>query len=284
MAVYAEDYEQDEYAAVREYLAPQYRNLPPEQVEAIVAEAFGGMSPEDAEDFFRDVGRAFSSAGRTVAQHAPGVLSGIAQGATTGASVGGPWGALIGGLGGGVLGGVQSATGAARVPRQPVPAAIPGAGLVSGGAGGQLAGGGAASQLLTMLAQPQTVQALLSSVLGAAGQRTVQAGGMPIPVGAILNALSTFATRATEEYSAYTSPAGESVPAYLMDAEGQYAIDPANPDGRALRVLEMLTESNLAAVESYGEDFEYDEDWEYDAEAEYFDMLELLEIEYEDYD
>jgi hypothetical protein len=280
---YAEDDEvavsEDSYRVTRLLLSPEYRELPPDQVEAILASTFPGMTPEDAENFFRDVGRAFNNVGRTVAQNAPGILSGAMQGATTGAVLG-PWGILGGAVTGGVAGGLSSAArrppGPAPVVPQPSPG-VPGPGVA--GAVTPPMGGGAASatqQLLSLLAQPQTWQALLAATLGRTGRSTLPTGTTPpVPVSSILNALGTLATRAAEELSVEQAE-GESVPAYLMDAEGEYMVDLADADARASHLLRVLSEANEAMVE-YDEDYEYDEDdedYEYDEDDEDYEYDE----------
>jgi hypothetical protein len=104
-----------EYPRLRASLAPEYAEIDDEQLDALVAEIYGpGVSAEDIESLWRDVGRGFQNVargvGRVAQQAAPvvaGALPSIAQGAMTGATVGGPWGALAGAVAGGV-GGVMS--------------------------------------------------------------------------------------------------------------------------------------------------------------------------------
>lgn len=89
------------YPTLRASLAPEYVELSDEQLDYLVAELYGeGVSAEDIEKFWRDVGRGFKQVGKTVGRALPS----IAQGAMTGASVGGPWGALAGAVAGGAGG------------------------------------------------------------------------------------------------------------------------------------------------------------------------------------
>ena len=96
---------QDSYPRLREVLAPEFRSLSSEGIEQLVRVQLGpGIEAADLEGFFDDVGKAFSSAGRTVAnvasQAAPYVaraVPGIIQGAASGAALG-PYGMIAGGL------------------------------------------------------------------------------------------------------------------------------------------------------------------------------------------
>ncbi|QBY55460.1 hypothetical protein [Cupriavidus oxalaticus] len=120
----------DPYPHLREALAPEYAELDPEQIEALIEQTFGpGLSAEQYEEIFgaitkaassvgravggvaRDVGRTATAAGREVgrvAQKAAPVvtsaLPGIAQGALSGAALG-----PVGMVAGAVLGGTSSA-------------------------------------------------------------------------------------------------------------------------------------------------------------------------------
>ncbi|NJL22472.1 MAG: hypothetical protein HC895_19330, partial [Leptolyngbyaceae cyanobacterium SM1_3_5] len=152
--------------------------------------------------------------------------------------------------------------------------------------GGQRGAGG---QLAAMLAQPQTQQAILSSLMRGTGSRNLQLGGQNVPIQSILSALGTFATRAAEEYEMMDESFSES-------ANG-YAFDPANPDARANYILESLYHVNESLFtspdESWDEDAESDdeageaaesdESWDEDAELLEFDefFYEMLD-DYED--
>jgi hypothetical protein len=99
------------YPNLRESLAPNFVEVSDEQLDSIVAQIYGqGVTAEDVEAFWSDVGRGFQSVGRGAAnfarQAAPVVsraLPSIAQGAMSGAALG-PWGALAGAVAGGASG------------------------------------------------------------------------------------------------------------------------------------------------------------------------------------
>lgn len=103
------------YPLLRESLGPDYLEVSDEQLDFIVAEVYGeGVTAEDVESFWNDVGRGFQNVakgvGRFAQKAAPVVgraLPSIAQGALTGASVGGPFGAIAGAVAGGA-GGILS--------------------------------------------------------------------------------------------------------------------------------------------------------------------------------
>ncbi|MBF2072254.1 MAG: hypothetical protein IGS50_00605 [Synechococcales cyanobacterium C42_A2020_086] len=287
----------DPYYATRQFLIPQYRYLPAEDIESLLVETFPEMSPEDAESFFRDIGRSLGQFGREVGRRAPGIVSGAVTGATTGAALG-PFGALGGALAGGALGGAtyrpQPGTPSAAAIAQQIGGQTLGALSRSGGtagligqmgqtAMGALAGGqrGASGQLAALLAQPQTLQAVLNALSGNVGSRTVAAGGRSLPVQSILGALGTLATRAAEEY--------EMVGETALEGLGESAFDRANPDEQATYILETLYQANESLFGEYDEDFyeddeaygEYGEYDEFDEFDEYDEVAEFDESFYE---
>lgn len=285
----------DPYYATREFLIPQYRYLPAEDIESLLGETFPELSPEDAESFFRDIGRSLGKFGSEVGRRAPGILSGAATGATTGAALG-PFGALAGALAGGAFGGATyrpqpgtpSATGIAQQIGRQTLGALSGNGGTAGSIGqlgnsvmGALARGdrGAGGQLAAMLSQPQAWQAVLNAMTGSAGSRQVPS---------ILSALGTLATRAAEEYEI----AEETV---LGGAFGESAFDRANPDEQATYILETLFQENESLLRAYDErgnedDEAYDEygesDEDYDEASEFdvsfYEFLEDFEYDNDD--
>ncbi len=168
---------QTAYPRLRESLAADYVELSDERLDAIVAEVYGpGVTAEDIESFWRDVGRGFQNVARGVGnfaqQAAPVVartLPGIAQGALTGASFGGPFGAIAGA----VAGGAGSALSQSRNPT------LRGIGGAIGGAGrlaSSFTGGGALGNLANV-------------ALGALGGRGATAGALRQIAGGALGAL-----------------------------------------------------------------------------------------------
>ncbi|MEA2603865.1 MAG: hypothetical protein QOF89_4857 [Acidobacteriota bacterium] len=298
-------YQSDPYPELRELLAPEYAELPPERLEAVLGHALGGGSVEDMESFWssvKDFGRA---AGGVLQTALPVVttVAGTALGGPVGAAIGGAagqalsgalGGALSGpnrgrgqrvlsGLAGGALQGVSGILGGGATGAQG--RALPGpfgaiAGAVAPALGG-LAGGGspAAAQLARTITRPETLQALLSMVMGGAGRRQVPVAGAPVPVSAFANLLGQLASQASAEY--HQTIAGESAgtPMYLLDGAGEFIGDPADPASRAEVLLRRFAEADaLEAAEAYDEAWdESDERWELDEmEAEY-DEFELAE-------
>ncbi len=256
--------EDDPFPRLRSALAPEYAELAPEDVEALLAR--NGINAAAMEAFFDwDAGKAFSSVGKAirgavssaapaVAQVAGRALPGIVSGAATGAALG-PWGALGGALLGGVTSALSGSAGqpggaAARPGGAPGPAgalgsiasaALPAvAGLVGGG-------GNPAGALLGLLQRPEVLQSLMSLALGPAGRKNVPVGasGTPVPVSAFANLLSILGSRAFGQAEASAAPS-EALPSYLYK-EGALVVDPADPVQRAAHLLEMLGEA--AAIE-----------------------------------
>ncbi|MCG8349689.1 MAG: hypothetical protein MI924_18140 [Chloroflexales bacterium] len=269
----------DPFAAIRDVLAFEYRDLSPQQLEWVLMEAFAEAAPEDVENIWRSLKKAGRSVGRTLSQAAPGILQGAVQGASAGTAFG-PYGTLIGALGGAALGGATSVQ--AQRQQRPTPTPTPGRvtpAVVPPQAPGRVTPAvvpvqrppGAASaatvpsaaQLLAALFQPQTLQALMAGAMGQAGASQVNVAGRPVPIAAFFNLLSTLAGRAAEEYNALGISDSRAVPRYLMDAEGEYLVDPANPDERAAVLLGLL---ELAAQEAANEEDDYDDYDDYDDE------------------
>lgn len=276
------------FPLLRSCLAAEFSDLNDEQLDAVVAEIFGAdATAGDIESFWSDIGRGLSRAGQSVAKALPS----IAQGAATGAGFGGPIGALVGAVAGGAGGilsqsrnktlrGIGSAVGGVGQ----IASTIRGGGLGSlanialgglakaapGGAGGplgSLAGGlaraipgagGSANALMGLLSRPETMQAMMSSTLGAAGRSRVMVGNQPVGVQSIMSAIGNLAGRAGAEAAADTS---EGLPDYFLDAEGEPEIDPADADQRtdALLALFALTLPRLLAGQRDKESDESDD-------------------------
>lgn len=272
-------HEQEDYDGLRELLAPQYAALPAAALDAQLESILGEMSPDDIEDFWQSV-KSFGQQAMPVLQRAlPGVLQGAVSGATTGATMGGPWGALVGGVAGGALGGAQSAQ------RRPATAGARAAQASPGPAAPHGAASPAAAQLLQLINRPEVQQALLSMVMGPAGNRNVSAGGTPIPVGAIANTLGVLANQAAAEHHQVVTGDGGGTPLYLLDDAGEFVCDVANPAERAGAVLSHFAAADAAESGEDEEQFESDDDLYVDPVAELdslYDDLELAELAAED--
>ncbi|MBF2062896.1 MAG: hypothetical protein IGS39_00445 [Calothrix sp. C42_A2020_038] len=264
-----EDFEQP-YEILREALAPKYRNLPPRDIERILEHSFlGSVSPEDAENFFRDLGRFASQAAPVVGQVASAALPVV--GTVVGTAVGGPVGGALGGALGSAAGG---AIGSANVPRlqrvtqtpqpkppvqratqvsQPSPRPVaPVYGpqphrpsfVQQPAVQPQTLAPATAAQLLATIFQPQVLQALLAMVMGSAGRQTIAVGDNLVPLGAFANLIGTLANQAAAQYNAVTQEAGENIPQYLMDFNGEFLVDPAVPEQRAGLLMNLLQQAN----------------------------------------
>jgi hypothetical protein len=289
-------------------LAPQYRGLPQEHVESIVHGVFGpSVGLADAENFFNDIGRSLTQAGRAAAPIAGPALQGAVTGGASLAPLG-PYAALAGAIGGGVMG----ALGAAQAPRTPAaprppmpaaaaappippmvppppipptPGAAPAAPPVPGaepatppipGAAPAAPPGLAVHQLLAALASPTVQDAVSALLMGRAGSPAVAgAGGEQLSTPAIMNMLGMLTGRAAAEAEAWES-----------DGEGialPEGIDEADPEARADWVYGRLaapeTDAEALSTNGGGEgwlDAMYDElEAEFYAEALVVDDGEL---------
>lgn len=243
------DWEDISYAVVRGALAPEYANLPREQIDAIVTRAVLAMAPEEAENFWKTIG----DIGKQIAPVAAQILPVAAP--IVGTAIGGPLGGALGGTLGQVAG--QALSGAVApqpapapprpaMPAYPVP--TPSGGPSAGAPGLPSGASSAAAQLLSLIQNPALLQSLLGQVLGPAGRSAVPVGtqGVPAPFGAFMNALSTLANQAASEASERMAGEGAAeTPAYLLDAEGNLRCDPAVPEERARVLMERLLEGYL---------------------------------------
>lgn len=165
------------------------------------------------------------------------VGSGIGQagGLVSAVRGGGPAGALgaLASVGGGIAG--QTPQG--RALRATMAGRAPAQGQVPTGMGA--AGGSSANALAGLLARPELLQSLLSSLLGSAGRRQVPVGGQDIPVHQMLGTLSTVARRAASEAAEFDPNADHTSPGLLAASEA-LGMETEDAESRADAVLTML--------------------------------------------
>jgi hypothetical protein len=270
-----------------EILADEYSDLPPRQLEQVLEETLGDVSPEDLENFWGSL----KNVGGAVSKALPGIASGALTGATTGAALG-PWGALGGALIGGTLGGMAQPSGQqppqqpsapqrpmpsppshAQQPPQTVSPALPAVSPVP-----------AAAQLLQTMFQPEVLQALMAMLMGQAGRRNIPVSGTQVPVGAFTNLLGVLASKAAAEYTAVVPNGGS--PEYLYDYAGQPKGDPAVDEHRAQALWELLREADAKRRRSQGsrrsayreERQPVEQFYEEELDEEFYDWFELTEL------
>ncbi|PYQ54931.1 MAG: hypothetical protein DMF78_03955 [Acidobacteria bacterium] len=111
--------------------------------------------------------------------------------------------------------------------------------------------------LRMILGNPQFQQAMhFASVLGPAAPRTVQlpvpTGAVPgtrsvaIPLGAVLNTVAELAGQSMAELNESTREDDPEVPAYLVDDNGDFIVDPGSPQDRAALVAHLFRMSDEA--------------------------------------
>jgi len=217
-----DDYERPEIQAFRSVVAPAYRHLPTEALEAMVASVMEDLPPEVAESFWGSLGKI---AGQVLPVAAP----------LLGSVIGGPAGGAIGGLVGNLAGGLLGGGGQGGTPRPAAPAAAAPAPTSSAAAGG-----GAAGQLMQLLQNPALLQSLLGRLTGPTGSSRVPVGsrGQSAALGAMMGALGALANQAAIEAAAESD--GETLPSYLFDPNGQALCDPAVPLQRAQILVDQL--------------------------------------------
>ena len=113
--------------------------------------------------------------------------------------------------------------------------------------------------LRTILTNPQLQQSLRPAAATAAAvvPRTVQlpvpataapgqVRSVPIPLGAVLNAIAALAGQSMTEVAEDVSEEEPEVPAYLVDDDGDFVVDPASSDDRAALVAHLFRLSDEA--------------------------------------
>jgi len=108
--------------------------------------------------------------------------------------------------------------------------------------------------LRLILTNPQLQQALQSGAPGAAAAtmpRSVElpvpapaaprhVRSVPIPLGAVMNAIAALAGQSMTELNEYTREEESEVPEYLVDEAGDFVVDPASADDRAALVAHLF--------------------------------------------
>ncbi len=275
-----EDFEEEPYESIRAVLAPEYDDLSAEEIEALLAEA--GI---DANDLEFSLKNAFKKVGHFAQKAAPTILPIV--GTVAGTALGRPAGAMLGGALGRVAGGAIGAAGSRGAHRQAPRARQAPTRHPTRVRRGRTGGSPTAAQLLQAIQRPEVLQGLLAMALGSSGKRNTRIGAQSVPSGAIANLLGVLANRATEEYNAAMSYEGESIPSYLLDAEGEFVVDPAVPEARAAVVwglLEQAAWERAMNAEADDEDDEwYDEDASDDEEDEddedaFYDAMDIADL------
>ncbi|PSB14144.1 hypothetical protein C7B76_17285 [filamentous cyanobacterium CCP2] len=152
---------------------------------------------------------------------------------------------------------------------------------------------GTATQLVSAILQPQVLQALLAMAIGSAARQEIQVGDVQVPTRAFANMLGVLGQQAAQQSSIAdlpTSPTGspsmgESVPAYLLDGEGNLIADPAVPEARAIALFNLLQQTNQEqlAVETARPSAQLRYSARQNHLDEFYDALELTEL-YGEYD
>jgi hypothetical protein len=122
--------------------------------------------------------------------------------------------------------------------------------------------------LRLILTNPQFQQTLhLAASMGAAGPRAVslpvpvvsqphQRRALDLPLGAVMNAIALLARQSMTELNASTREDEPEVPSYLVDEEGEYIVNPADPAARASLVTQWFQVSEQAELADEAERLE----------------------------
>lgn len=143
------------------------------------------------------------------------------------------------------------------VVAEPAPAApaAAGAGTITAPIQHEPTGSAAAAHALTMLRHPALESSLCSLILGVFGKDSAAGTGQTeVPVGAMMVLMRELFERAAQDAESILAARQDAPPAYLLDAEGCLACDPAVPSERADALLRFLQaqRSGTAETESCG--------------------------------
>ena len=217
-----------------EALRDEYADATPEELDVALLDVVESMTPAEAINFTSALRQIEKGAARTLQDPA------VAQLVATGLPLaGGAAGTLIGGPVGTAVGSGLGGAAAKALAGKP-PAAAPRA-----AAGPQTSavasGSAAAKQGLVLCQQPEVLKCLLALALGQHGQQSV--AGMP--VGSVMSLLSTIFGQAAADAEELIE-AGEGLPEYLLDADGELAADPGSPEDRAQALYSALLDAEDA--------------------------------------
>lgn len=231
--------------AVRAVIGPEGAALTDDDVDNLLREVTGALSPIEAESFWKSLGSAAKSVGKVAAGLAPTVLPIL--GGAVGTFVGGPagtaLGATLGQAAGGAIGKIASKSPSAprTVPRPPASLPtqqlprMPARPVTAVPAGGS----SATAQLASLLQNPALIQSLLNALLGGGGTVRVGESQVEVPFGAFANALECLAAEAAEEVHDRNSQQG-GIPAYLVETDGEPIESLTVAEARAARLLSIL--------------------------------------------
>jgi hypothetical protein len=113
------------------------------------------------------------------------------------------------------------------------------------------------SLLRMIIANPYLHQALQQPTMGPAAPRSMYlpmpapgarygARQMPLPLGAVMNAIYALAGQSMEQLNANTREDDPEVPEYLVGEDGEFLVDPASPEARAVLVSRLFEISESA--------------------------------------
>lgn len=288
-----EENQADYYEAIRVVLGPAYANISDAEADQMISGLLADMSSEEQENLLRSLGRVAKSVGRTAVRALPTVAP--IAGGIIGTAVGGPAGTAIGGAIGQAVGGLAAPAAQRAAPRRrqrvvrrvPVarrrPARRAPRPVVRRRRRPRRASlpRGATRQLLSLLQNPQFLISLLGQLTNRreAIDIAVRGEAVQVPFAAFMNTLSYLAQEAASEATIASEGAS---PEYLMDAQGNYLVDPTSDQERSQLLMDQLMKDMEAREERLDAQWKeyqtdtldkYDED-RIEEEDEYDDLTE----------
>jgi hypothetical protein len=226
--------------ALRSALHVDYAGAPPEQLDDALDSMFESLSPAEAFNLGKALRQIERGASAVLSDPTVGQIARTAlplAGGAVGTLIGGPAGTAIGrSLGGAAAKALPTGRGGSGVP-----APNPGATVARPA---PTVGSPAATQGLILTQQPQVLQSLVAAALGERGRTEING----VPIGAVLNMLSSVFGQAAADADALLDAGAESSEAWA--GSSRYPMrDRTDPDDRARSLYAFLLDDECDLLE-----------------------------------
>jgi hypothetical protein len=246
---------------LRDILHENYQHTGPEQMEDALFDMLEQMTPAEGINLMGALQQISQVGGKAIKDPMFRKIAGTAlpvAGGTLGTMIGGPVGTALGGklgqaAGKAISGGEKPSTPTTSATTPPTSPPTQTTTATTSSPTVQASpqnGSTAAAQLLQLTQNPGVLKSLMSLALGSHGRSSIPVvkDGSSVPVGAFMNMLGQLAVKAATDADQLYGESDEKY-GYLLDSQGQFAVDPAIPEGRAQALYNaLLTAENRLIV------------------------------------